>query len=226
MSDAIIFDHVAFSYAGEGAIRDLHATVAAGEIFLVVGPNSSGKSTIARLCVGLERPAAGRIVVNGRIGYIPQGSGLISNRSAWENVLLPLRYLQDYTGGGATETHVDDLFAQFEIAPYRDRLPADLSAGIQKKVAIVRALAMKPEILIADNLTQEVDILEGIRTLQMLRRVSREMALTVLLFAGHLEPESRIADRTAVLSDGVLRTTDGHPWIRAIVEAEQALGKG
>ncbi|OHB76231.1 MAG: hypothetical protein A2Z34_04515 [Planctomycetes bacterium RBG_16_59_8] len=235
MSDsaAITFDHLFSSYGTEEVLRDLQGSVAVGEIFLVVGPNSSGKSALARLCMGLETPRKGAVRMHSReIGYIPQGPGLISNRSAMENVLLPLRYLQDYVGGGEMEAIVNDLFDKFDIAPFRGKLPGELSAGIQKRIAIVRALASKPVILVVDNLTQEVDILEGIRTLQVLKRVSKEMKLTVLLFSGHLEPEIRIADRMAILFEGRFQATgtptdvrkSGHPWLREIAAAEQALG--
>lgn len=232
---AIKFENVRYGYEGGRVIDGLTGGVERGEILLVVGPNSSGKTTLAKLCVGLIAPTEGTISIpKNNVGYVPQGSGLIANRTAFENLVLPLRYIHDYAGEATFKERIDAMIGRFGLEPYKGKLPSLLSAGVQKKIAIARALLLFPSVVVVDNLTQEIDILEGIRTLELLKGVSIELNLTVILFSAHIEPEARIADRIAVLGDGRFRCVGrpreilrgGDPWIDEILKAERAMGKG
>lgn len=171
-SPMIRFSEVSKSYAGgHDALKRVSFGIDKGEFVFITGHSGAGKSTLLRLIALIERQSAGEIVVNGqdlgrirrahvpyyrrRIGFIFQDHRLLSDRSVFENVALPLTI----AGLTPNETgrRVRAALDRVGLLPKEKDLPAQLSAGEQQRVGIARAVAHKPDILIADEPTGNLD---------------------------------------------------------------------
>ena len=189
-------------------------TVQPGEFVAILGPSGSGKSTLLALAAGLDRPTSGEVRIDGRpihgmsedalallrrrsIGFVFQTFQLLSNLTARENVMLPLELL-----GRADAGHrADGLLAVVGLAERGHHYPAQLSGGEQQRVAVARAFAPEPSILMADEPTGNLDGATGRVVLDLLLDLRREAGTTLLLVTHDPEVASK-ADRLVYLRDG------------------------
>ncbi|MBI4245070.1 MAG: ABC transporter ATP-binding protein [Planctomycetes bacterium] len=225
---------VFYSNEKKPIINNIDLLVDEGEIVLIAGPNASGKTTLAKLCAGLLVPTMGDILVNGisvskyqhGVEYVASNSGLISNRTVVENIVLKLRYhpeLQKYY----EKERIDKICSGFGINPFVKNLPSQISSGVRRRVAIARALIARPQFLIVDGLLHDIDALEGLKLLDLIKSLCEEENISVLLFSTHIDPESRVADRIAILKDGkfsVVGKPDeviSDPWVNEILELKK-----
>jgi putative ABC transport system ATP-binding protein len=186
--------------SGETAVQALKPaslSVEAGELAALLGPSGSGKSTLLLAIGMIQPPTTGRIVVDGemlyddgptgvdirafrrrKIGFIFQQHNLIPFLSARENVALMLQL----NGVGRREAarRAQELLAYLEIGHRADALPARLSGGEQQRVAIGRALANEPVLILADEPTAALDTERGMKAMAMLRRIARERRSAVI----------------------------------------------
>jgi putative ABC transport system ATP-binding protein len=206
---------------GEGdarveAVRDVDLDLARGEIVLVMGPSGSGKTTLLSMLGGLLRPTAGEIWVDGvdiaalserelpafrarRFGFVFQDFNLLSALSCVENVEVALN-LAGVRGSDAREragTLLRDLGLGERLAFAVDKL----SGGERQRVAVARAIANHPSLILADEPTANLDSQRGHETMQLLRRLANEERATVLIVS-HDERLREIADRALWLEDG------------------------
>lgn len=185
---------------GELAVQALKATslaVEAGELVALLGPSGSGKSTLLLAISLIQPPTTGRIVIDGqtlydegptgvdvrafrrsRIGFIFQQHNLIPFLTAQENVAL----MMQLNGIGRREAarRAKDLLGYLEIAHRADALPANLSGGELQRVAIGRALANEPPLILADEPTAALDTERGSKVMAMLRKIARERHSAVI----------------------------------------------
>ncbi|MFD1722292.1 ABC transporter ATP-binding protein [Amnibacterium endophyticum] len=200
------------------ALQDVGFAIEAGEFVALIGPSGSGKTTLLNCLGGLDRPTAGRIVVDGRdvaaldddgrtdlrrdaIAFVFQTFGLIPVLSAAENVGLPLRMRR--TPVRERRERVAELLELVGLAEHARQRPGELSGGQQQRVAIARALAARPSVLIADEPTGQLDSETGAAILRLLRDLSRSSGMTMLI-STH-DPSVRAeADRVLALRDGRL----------------------
>jgi D-methionine transport system ATP-binding protein len=210
------------SFAGEGGIasvlQDLSLRVGRGEVFGIIGRSGAGKSTLVRCINLLERPNAGRVVVDGeeitalsgaglraarrRIGMIFQHFNLLSSRTAFANVAFPLELAG--MDRAQIEREVTPLLDLVGLADKRDAYPAQLSGGQKQRVAIARALASKPKVLLCDEATSALDPETTQSILTLLKDINRKLALTILLITHEMSVIKAICDRVAVLDRGVV----------------------
>jgi putative ABC transport system ATP-binding protein len=186
--------------SGELAVRALKPatfSVEAGELVALLGPSGSGKSTLLLAISLILEPTAGRIVMNGQvvydqvrtgidvrafrrknIGFIFQSHNLIPFLTAQENVALVLQL----NGAGRREAgrRAKELLGYLEIAHRADSLPANLSGGEQQRVAIGRALANEPPLVLADEPTAALDSERGAKVMALLRGIARERRSAVI----------------------------------------------
>ena len=208
------------TYRGPGgavdALRGVDLSVARGEVFGVIGRSGAGKSTLLRCINLLERPSAGRVVLDGveltalgpaalrdvqrRIGMIFQHFALLSSRTVRDNVALPL----ELAGRSRAEIDaaVDPLLAFVGLSGMRDRYPAQLSGGQAQRVGIARALANRPSVLLCDEATSALDPETTKSILALLREVNRTFGLTIVLITHEMAVVKAVADRVAVLDGG------------------------
>jgi D-methionine transport system ATP-binding protein len=197
-------------------LADIDLDVPQGSVLGVIGRSGAGKSTLIRLINGLERPSAGRVIVDGAeisalpepalrharrsIGMIFQHFNLLSSRTAAENVALPLE-VAGYARA-AIRSRVDELLALVGLSDKRDRYPAELSGGERQRVGIARALATKPKVLLSDEATSALDPETTRSILDLLARINAELNLTILLITHEMAVIRAIAHDVAVIDGG------------------------
>ncbi len=185
-----------------------------GEFVAILGPSGSGKSTLLGLMAGLDRPTEGQVLVEGKpiqdlsedalallrrsaIGFVFQSFQLLDNLTARENILLPLELRDDPDA----EARADALLAQVGLSERGHHYPAQLSGGEQQRVAVARAFAPRPRILLADEPTGNLDTATGAVVLGLLSRLRPEAGATLVLVT-HDPSVAALADRSVHLLDG------------------------
>jgi len=196
------------------ALRGVDFTVESGELIVLLGPSGSGKSTLLNILGGLDRPTAGhawfhdldlatapdaRVTQFRRdnVGFVFQFYNLIASLTARENVELVTEVAHDPMP--ATEA-----LSLVGLDARADHFPSQLSGGEQQRVAIARAIAKRPHVLLCDEPTGALDVATGIRVLEALVTVNRELATTTLLIT-HNADIALIGDRVVRFADGMIR---------------------
>ncbi|MCH5464624.1 methionine ABC transporter ATP-binding protein [Levilactobacillus tujiorum] len=197
------------------AVKNVSLTVERGDIYGVVGYSGAGKSTLVRVINRLQRPTAGTVEVNGqdilnlssrdlrtartKIGMIFQHFNLMASRTIADNVGYPLKGRLSHEDRKKKVAHLLDLVGLSEKAT---DYPAQLSGGQKQRVAIARALANDPEILISDEATSALDPKTTSSILALLKRLNKELGLTVVLITHEMEAVKEICNKVAVMEDG------------------------
>ena len=206
--------------SGHTEVTALHPTslsVEAGELLAVMGPSGSGKTTLLSLVGGLDRPSAGRVLVDGEdvgsmrpkglailrrrtVGYVFQDLNLLAGLTARENVTIPLEL--DGRPIGEARAAADAALASVGLGALADRFPDDLSGGEQQRVAIARALVGGRQILLADEPTGALDSITGESVMRLLRAHCDNGGTAILVT--HDAAHAAWADRVVFLRDGRL----------------------
>jgi len=198
------------------ALAGISLDIGKGSFAVVMGPSGSGKSTLLHLIGGLDRPSSGDLLVDGRligqmaddqvtlfrrnkIGFVFQFFNLLPTLTALENVALPL--VLDGRAKFAVEERAHALLQKVGLEERDNHLPEELSGGEIQRVAMARALAFDPPILLADEPTGNLDSKNGTAILSLLRRVSKEDGCTVVMVT-HSEEAAGYGDRRIYLRDG------------------------
>jgi phospholipid/cholesterol/gamma-HCH transport system ATP-binding protein len=196
---------------------DLDLTVHAGEVVALVGGSGSGKSTLLREILGLQRPTRGVVKVFGislhdaseadfhklrkRMGVLFQGGALYSALSVFDNVALPLRELRCFDEDFIRDVVMLKLtMVDIQLA-HAMKMPAELSGGMVKRVALARALALDPELLFLDEPTAGLDPDRSESFVKLIAELRHELRLTVVMVTHDLDTIVSAADRVAVLAD-------------------------
>lgn len=201
------------------ALQPTDLTIAAGEVFGLIGHSGAGKSTLLRLINRLEEPSGGRILVNGedvtaldadglrgfrrRVGMIFQHFNLLMSKTVADNVAMPLR-LAGNLSRREIDARVAALLARVGLADHARKYPAQLSGGQKQRVGIARALATEPDILLCDEATSALDPQTTAQVLQLLAEINRELKLTIVLITHEMDVIRRVCDRVAVMDGGVI----------------------
>lgn len=199
------------------ALRGVDLDLYEGEFMVLLGVSGSGKSTLVNILGGLDRPTSGRVLHRGvplqmdsdaeltrfrreSVGFVFQFYNLMPGLTARENVAL----VTEIAGNPMSPEEA------LEVVGLGDRLdhfPSQLSGGEQQRVAIARAVAKRPEILLCDEPTGALDFQTGVRVLEVLDRVNRELGTTTAIIT-HNVPISAMADRVVTLADGRLASDE------------------
>ena len=194
--------------------EDLDLTVQHGEVLSLVGGSGTGKTVLLRQILGLEKPAKGEIKVLGqsvselgrkgaasRIGMLFQHGALFSAFSVLENVSFPLRELRTMPPKLVREAAMVKLQMVGLKPEDGDKMPADLSGGMIKRVALARALIMDPPLLLLDEPTSGLDPESSDGFVTLLRSLHRDLELTVIMVTHDLDTLFELSTRIAVLAD-------------------------
>lgn len=201
------------------ALDGVSLSIATGEFVAIAGPSGSGKTTLLNLIGAIDTPTSGSIAIDGtdlgaldesrrahlrltRIGLIFQQFNLIPVLTAGENVELPLLF---HTGLNAAQRRqaVENALARVGLSEKRQRRPAQLSGGEQQRIAVARALAGGPALVLADEPTANLDHETGAAVIGLMRELNRERGVT-FLYATHDPELIRLAARVIRLRDGRL----------------------
>jgi putative ABC transport system ATP-binding protein len=195
-------------------LSDVTLEVPAGQFLAIAGPSGSGKSTLLGLIAGLDQPTAGRIEVAGteitgldedalarfrrdHVGYVFQSFHLIPTLTAQENVAVPL----ELAGEADAIARAAALLGEVGLAGRAHHYPVQLSGGEQQRVAVARALARRPAILLADEPTGNLDSATGKQIIDLLVAANRRHGRTLVLVT-HDAALAAHADRVVTLADG------------------------
>lgn len=198
------------------ALDSVSLDIEKGEFAVIMGPSGSGKSTLLHLIGGLDRPTSGELLVDQRlvgqmaddqvtlfrrtrIGFIFQFFNLLPTLTALENVALP--FILDGRSKEMAEQRAKILLAKVELERREDHLPEELSGGEIQRIAVARALAFDPPILLADEPTGNLDSKTGESILSLLRQINREAGCTIVMVT-HSREAAGYGDRTIFFRDG------------------------
>jgi len=199
---------------GVDVLTDVSLDVPAGQFLAIAGPSGSGKSTLLGLIAGLDQPTAGRIEVAGvditaldedglarfrrdHVGYVFQSFHLLPTLTAQENVAVPL----ELAGEADAAARAAALLAEVGLAERAHHYPVQLSGGEQQRVAVARAMARRPALLLADEPTGNLDSATGKQIIELLVGMNRRLGATLVLVT-HDTALAAHADRVVTLRDG------------------------
>ncbi len=201
------------------ALRGVELKIPAGEVLVLLGPSGSGKSTLLNIIGGLDRPTDGKLYYEdteltaldeddltrfrrANVGFIFQFYNLIPSLTAEENVRLVTDIAEDPMGAA-------DALALVGLAERCDHYPAQLSGGEQQRVAVARAVAKRPGVLLCDEPTGALDSATGVRVLETLAQANRELGTTVIIIT-HNAGIAAMAHRVFHFLDGQIARVESN----------------
>jgi putative ABC transport system ATP-binding protein len=200
------------------ALRGVSLTIESGEFTALVGPSGSGKTTLLQLIGCLDQPTSGQVFINGKdvsrlnrnqradmrrgtIGFVFQFFALIPTLTAYENVEMPL--LLNGRSASERRERVMHLLEMVGLAERAHHRPDQLSGGEQQRVAVARALAPEPTLILADEPTANLDTANGQQVMETMQRLNQETSIT-FVFATHDPRVIKYARRVITLRDGLI----------------------
>lgn len=197
------------------ALQDIDLQVGKGEFVAIMGPSGCGKSTLLNIIGLLDNPTVGKFHLNGQevsrlrenertelrkgtIGFVFQSFNLIDELTVWENVELPLTYMHIPTK--ERKEKVKEILQRMKISHRAGHFPQQLSGGQQQRVAIARAVISRPQLILADEPTGNLDSKNGMEVMELLTELHREG--TTVIMVTHSEHDARYAERIVKLFDG------------------------
>jgi len=200
--------------AGGFALEGVSFDVPSGSYGVLMGKTGSGKTTILEALCGLKEISSGRILLDGKevtalrpadrgIGYVPQDRALFQTMTVRQNLSFAPSIRR--WSPSETDARVAELAELLRIAPLLDRLPGDLSGGEAQRVALGRALAAKPKILLLDEPLNALDDETWEGMIGLLGQIRKATGVTTLHVTHRREEARRLADRVFVLADGAVR---------------------
>ncbi|MBE0295761.1 methionine ABC transporter ATP-binding protein [Gardnerella vaginalis] len=198
------------------ALNDINLTIESGEVFGILGSSGAGKSSLVRCMNLLEHPTSGRVLIDGKditdaknrdlskirsnIGMIFQNFSLFQQRTVLQNVTFPLEL--NNTPKEKREERAKYLLDLVGLKDLANRYPVQLSGGQQQRVAIARALANNPSIMLCDEATSALDSTTTAQILDLLRRINRDLNVTLVIITHSLAVARNICDRVAMIDGG------------------------
>lgn len=232
------------------AVDDVSLTIEKEDIYGIVGYSGAVKSTLVRVINLLQRPTSGKVMIKGEnlldfsakqlcsqrknIGMIFQHFNLMNERTIFENIAFSLKYAG--LKKDQIKEKVEKLLALVGLSDKKEQYPRQLSGGQKQRVAIARALANDPEILLCDEATSALDPKTTIQILDLLKKLNRELHLTIVLITHEMQVVKEVCNKVAVMEKGkVIEQNDivsifSHPkkeltkdFIRTATHIDQAL---
>ena len=198
------------------ALNGVSLTMEAGDFATIVGSNGAGKSTLVRCINLLNRPSEGTVTVDGKnltelsedelresrrsIGMIFQHFNLLSSRTVYDNVALPLELVG--TPKNVIREKVEPLLKLVGLTEHAHKYPSQLSGGQKQRVGIARALTNDPKVLLSDEATSALDPETTVATLALLKRINKELGLTIVMITHEMQVVKQICERVVVMNYG------------------------
>jgi phospholipid/cholesterol/gamma-HCH transport system ATP-binding protein len=217
---AVVFDKVSFAFDDHVVLRDISFTIPKGSMRILLGASGSGKSVLLKLILGLLRPDSGTILVDGRsisdmsegelmraradIGMLFQENALFDSLTVAENVGYRLYEETDMPRHQVRE-RVEEVLQFIGLAEYIDRLPSELSGGQKRRVAIARAMAAKPKLLLFDDPTSGLDPITATTVDDEVVKLRDKHHVTLVVVTHQIRDAFYVATHEAVEENGILR---------------------
>lgn len=210
MPNIIELKNIGYSYHslhGETkALQDISFGIKEGEFVAIVGPSGCGKSTLFSIIAGLLKPESGTIVVNNpdgslhypRVGYMLQRDHLFEWRTVYKNAILGLEINHMLTEERLA--HVEQLFIDYNLEKFRNKRPSELSGGMKQRAALIRTLALDPQLLLLDEPFSALDYQTRLMVSADICHLIRNTGKTMIIITHDLSEAISLADRIIVLS--------------------------
>ena len=196
------------------ALNGINFTVDKGEFVAIVGASGSGKSTLLNIIGGLDNPSSGDVILNGKnilefsdeekaifrrkkIGFVFQNYNLITALNVYENIVMPI----NLDGKKPEKEYFDKIVKVLKIEEKLNNMSNDLSGGQQQRVAIARALITKPDLLLADEPTGNLDHKTSLEVVDLLKYTNKKFNQTIIMIT-HDREIALMADRAICIEDG------------------------
>ena len=215
---AIEVRNVSKRFGNFQALDDVSLEVPSGSLTALLGPSGSGKSTLLRVIAGLEQPDTGEIVISGEdatdvvpqkrgVGFVFQHYAAFKHMTVRDNVAFGLAIRK--RPKAEIRERVTELLELVQLAPFGDRYPAQLSGGQRQRMALARALAVEPKVLLLDEPFGALDARVRAELRQWLRRLHEDVHVTTVFVTHDQEEAMDVADQIAVMNRGIVEQVGG-----------------
>jgi phospholipid/cholesterol/gamma-HCH transport system ATP-binding protein len=206
------------SFGNQKVLNGISLTVTRGETLAVLGRSGTGKSVLLRLVIGLENPDSGSIRIHGqdiaglsldqlggvrkKMGFLFQHAALYDSLTVEQNVAFPLQHHKQTMSKSEQQDRVNELLAEVGMEDASDKMPSDISGGMQKRVGLARALALEPDILLLDEPTAGLDPISSAEIDDLVLKLQEEHHMASIVVTHDLHSAKTIANRLALLNEG------------------------
>lgn len=216
---------------GENVVLDdITLSLEKGKTTVVIGPSGCGKTVLIKHLIVLIRPSAGQVYFRGnridnlseqelgrvrmRFGFLFQGGALFDSLTVYENIIFPLRQHGRITDWDAVDELVKSKLAMVGMDGYQNYYPAALSGGQRKRVALARAIALNPEVILYDEPTTGLDPIRADVINELILKLKRELKITSVVVTHDMTSAYKIADRILMLHRGKIIADGNADYIR------------
>jgi phospholipid/cholesterol/gamma-HCH transport system ATP-binding protein len=206
------------SYGSQNVLNGISLTVSRGETLAVLGRSGTGKSVLLRLTIGLQKPDSGSIRIHGqeitgltldqmgeirkKMGFLFQHAALYDSLTVEQNVAFPLVHHRREMSEAEKADRVKGLLAEVGMDGHLEKMPSDISGGMQKRVGLARALALEPDILLLDEPTAGLDPISSAEIDDLILKLQEEHHMASIVVTHDLHSAKTIADRLTLLDKG------------------------
>jgi phospholipid/cholesterol/gamma-HCH transport system ATP-binding protein len=215
---AVAVEDLRKSFGSQKVLNGISLTVSRGETLAVLGRSGTGKSVLLRLIIGLEKPDSGSVLIHAqdiaglaldqlgeirmKMGFLFQHAALYDSLTVEQNVAFPLRHRGKKMSKSERGDRVTQLLTEVGMEGHQEKMPSDISGGMQKRVGLARALALEPDILLLDEPTAGLDPISSGEIDDLVLKLQAEHHMASIVVTHDLHSAKTIADRLALLNEG------------------------
>ena len=221
---AVAVEDVYKSFGAQRVLNGVSLAVSRGETLAILGRSGTGKSVLLRMIIGLQMPDSGAVLIHGQdiaglsidrlsairknMGFLFQNAALYDSLTVAQNVAFPLQHNEKDGSDSEQSDRVRQLLSEVGMDGHLDKMPSDISGGMQKRVGLARALALNPEILLLDEPTAGLDPISSAEIDDLILKLQSEHRMASIVVTHDLHGAKTIADRLILLNQGCV-TAEG-----------------
>ena len=229
-SGIIVVENIVKKFGDELVLDDVSLAVEKGKTTVIIGPSGCGKTVLLKHMIALERPTSGQVYFDGeridelnekelalvrtQYGFCFQKAALFDSLNVFENIIFPIRQHRKITDWDAIENLVKEKLAMVGMDGYQEHFPANLSGGQQKRVALARAIALDPHVILYDEPTTGLDPIRSDVINELVLKLQRELKVTSVVVTHDMKSAYKIGDRIIMLHGGKIVADGDAEYIR------------